>query len=100
MKYFILEQGKGYDRNPSLKGWHGKIDWHSLKSDGQAVGKRFMFQVSATEHTFYPDIMMHPVFMVSEAVRDIIAIYVNRVMFSEVFLLDSERDEGHIYYIP
>ena len=38
--------------------------------------------------------------MVSEAVRDVIAIYGRKVSFKEVFLLDPERDEGHIYYIP
>ena len=100
MKYFILEQGNGYDRNPVLKEWYGKIDLHSLRLKATDPRQRLMFHVSATENTFYPDIMMDPVFMVSEAVRDVIAIYGRQVSFKEVFLLDPERDEGHIYYIP
>jgi len=100
MKYFILEQGKGYDRNPLLKEWYGKIDLHSLRLKSMDPRQRLMFHVSATENTFYPDIMMDPIFMVSETVRDVIVIYGRQVSFKEVFLLDPERDEGHIYYIP
>lgn len=100
MKYFILEQGKGYDRNPDIKEWYGKIDLHTLRLKAIDSKQPFMFRVSATENTFYPDIMMFPVFMVSESVREVIAIYGKQVLFKEVFLLDPERNEGHTYYIP
>lgn len=100
MKYFILEQGDAYDRNPDIKDWYGKIDLHSLRLKATESGQRFMFRVSATENTFYPDIMMSPVFMVSGAVRNVIEMYGKRVFYKEVFLLNQERNDGHIYYIP
>lgn len=100
MKHFILEQGNGYNRNPAIKEWYGKMDLRSLRLKAVDPKQRFMFHVTATENTFYPDIMMEPVFMVSEAARDIMAIYVKQAFYKEVFLLDPEKDEGHVYYIP
>ena len=100
MKYFMLRQGDGYDRNPIVKNWYGKIDMHSLRRRGMDSEQRNMFYVSATDNTIYPDMIMDPVFMVSEAMRNVIAMYEKQAVYREVFFLDPVKGDGHIYYIP
>lgn len=100
MKYFILEQGKQYNRDPQIKGWYGKLDMHFLKQVGAGLKDRMIFEVDVTEFTLFPDILVKPVLMVSADMRDIIIKYERHVFFKEVLFLDSERTKGYTYYIP
>ena len=100
MKYFILEQGKEYNRNPQIKGWYGKLDMHFLKQVRAGLKDKMIFEVEVTEFTLFPDILEKPVFMVSANMRDVINKYEKQVFFREVFFMDSEGNKGYTYYIP
>lgn len=100
MKYFILEQGKEYTRNPQIKGWYGKLDIHSLKQVGSGLKDKMIFEVDITESTLFPDILVKPVLMVSAAMRDIIFKYEKKVFFKEVLFMNVEGTQKYTYYIP
>lgn len=100
MKYFILKQGKEYNRDPQIKDWYGKLDMHFLKQVGARLKDRMIFEVNVTEFTLFPDILVKPVLMVSADMRDIIFKYEKHVFFREVLFMDSKETKGYTYYVP
>lgn len=100
MKYFILEQGKEYDRNPQIKEWYGRLDLPNLRRKGFHTKERLMFDITTSEFTFMGDIMVNPCLMISEALRDIMFLYEKHIIFKEVFFMDNEKEKGYVYYIP
>ena len=100
MKYFILEQGKEYNRNPQIKDWYGKLDMHYIKQVGAGLKDKMIFEVDITEFTLFPDILDKPVLMVSAGMRDIISEYEKQVFFREVLFMDAEGTRSYTYYIP
>lgn len=100
MKYFILGQGKEYNRNPQIKEWYGKLDIHSLRQIGSRLKDKMIFEVETAESTLFPDILEKPILMVSAAMRDIILIYEKQVFFREVLFINAEGTQRYTYYIP
>lgn len=100
MKYFILEQGKEYDRNPQIKGWYGKLDRHYLARMGENLKDKMIFDVSVTDNTIFPDIMKNPILMISAKMKDIIYMYEKHIFFKEIFLNNLDNNYGYVYYIP
>ncbi len=100
MRYFILEQGEEYNRNPNIKGWYGKLDQHHIKQMHARLKDKMIFEVDITEFTLFPDILDKPVLMVSADMKDIIFKYEKQVFFREVLFIDTEGTQRYTYYIP
>lgn len=100
MKYFIMCQGKVYNRLPDIKGWYGKLDRHSIQQKGINSDERFMFYINVTDQTVMPDVMWDPVMMVSETMREAMDMYEKRIIYKELFLLDAAKNRGYLYYLP
>ena len=56
--------------------------------------------ISHQDRVVYTDVLMKPFFLISALVRDVLLMYDPLVEMKEVILLDSERRESKLYYLP
>lgn len=100
MKYYIL---KADERNPLPRviNWFEVINPDLVNSTHGHMLPRFTkLEIAHQEEMIFPDILTHPVFMVSKNAAQIIRYYDSSVEFKYATLMDFESKENHTYFLP
>lgn len=101
MKYFLLSLQKAYTDVPSVKNWYKKINprWINI-DEGYRLPKRELFFIGSQDRVVYTDILMNPFFLMSPMVHDVTLMYDPCIDMKEIVLLDAERHESKLYFLP
>lgn len=101
MKYFIMSLDAAYTDVPRAVNWYDKINpkWVN-KEEAYRLPRRELLFISHQDRVVYTDVLMKPFFLISAVVRDVMLMYDPLVDMKEVILLDSERRESKLYYLP
>ena len=101
MRYYILEQDKGFTDVPKLVNWFEHLTVaNTRKPDIQNIHQREIFQMQSGEDTVYVDILFSPILMVSDTVKECMALYEPNIQFKEVILLNQKRRRMQNYFLP
>lgn len=101
MKYFIMSLDAAYTDVPRAINWYDKINpkWVN-KEEAYRLPRRELLFISHQDRVVYTDVLMKPFFLISAVVRDVLLMYDPLVEMKEVILLDAERRESKLYYLP
>ena len=101
MKYFIMSLEAAYTDVPRAVNWYDKINpkWINRKEAYRLPQRELLF-ISHQDRVIYTDILMQPFFLISAVVRDIVLMYDSLIEMKEVILLDPERRESKLYFLP
>lgn len=99
MKYFIMEQDKRITNTVILKLFQsgGKI-YPTLEQAAQFQANT-MLETVENESTIFPDMLMEPLDMVRENIKDVISMYEDSVLWKAVSLFNRERNTLQRYYL-
>lgn len=101
MKYFIISLEAAYTDIPRAVNWYNKINpkWIN-REEAYRLPRRELLFISHQDRVIYTDILMQPFFLISAVVRDIVLMYDPLIDMKEVILLDPERRESKLYFLP
>ena len=101
MNYFLLKQDKRYSNTPSLKEVYKTIPYKNVNLlDEDKIEDNNIIFVKADEDTEYLDILDTQIFLISEKLKKIIEKYDTNIIFKRICLIDKERKNQNIYYLP
>lgn len=100
MSYFTVSIHQAY-MPPELTGWHGILDQRTLcQKKRNLIPKHTVFKVMPHMQTVLTDIIMHPCFMVSKKVMEVIKRYDSTLTFERLVISEPARKETQTYYMP
>lgn len=101
MKYFIISLEAAYTDVPRAVNWYNKINpkWIN-REEAYRLPRRELLFISHQDRVIYTDILMQPFFLISAVVRDVVLMYDPLIDMKEVILLDPERRESKLYFLP
>lgn len=101
MRYYILEQDKGYKELPKLINWFEQVTASKTKKpDINNIRNREIFKIEPNENTTYSDMLFFPFFMVTDKIKDCLQLYEPNLKFKEIILLDRKYKRMQNYFIP
>lgn len=101
MRYYILEQDKGYKELPKLINWFEQLTASNTKKpDINNIRNREIFKIEPNENTSYLDMLFFPFFMVTDKIRECLQLYEPNIKFKEIILLDRKNKKMQNYFIP
>lgn len=101
MKYFEIQDSPELKYAPQLKDWYGKFDVRDIRLDRfPKLPDRQLFVVEPSENMVFTDIILFPFLLVSPTVREVIEMYRERCFFRSIILLDQQKNESKLYYLP
>lgn len=101
MRYFIIEEDRKYVNLPKLLDFHKKIDVRDLRQGSYyKIPKRFILRIQGSPDTLFPEVLVHPVFMVTEEIKKVLDLYEPNMNYKEVILLDQEYGKTEKYFLP
>lgn len=101
MRYYILEQDMGYADIPKLMNWFVHLTASNTKSpDIKNLHNREIITMQTDEDTVCADILFSPIFMISDTVKECLALYEPNMQFKEIILLDQKRRKMQNYFLP
>lgn len=99
MKYFIIEKERGYYSSPQFKSWHQDIDFLP-ESRHYKLERRRAFFIKEDEFLFWTDIMISPVFLISEKIKEVVKLYDKKLKMKQIILIEAKESEMGVYYLP
>lgn len=100
MRYFLLEQDKGYTDIPVPLGWYEILAPGKAMESLKKLPRRTIFKIKTGENTVFLDFMTDPVVMVSEKVKECLELYEPNIPFKEIVLLDRRKKMSRGYFVP
>lgn len=100
MRYFILEQDKGYADIPNPVNWFQKLGPGDAMKSVQNFPDREIFMVRTGDSPIFPDFMTDPMVMVTEKVKKCLWLYEPNIPVKEIVLLDRQKRMTRNYYVP
>jgi len=101
MKYFELQSSPEQKYAPRITGWHGKIVSQDITLEKYPdLPERQLFILDSTTKIIYTDFILFPFLLVSPSVMDVIKMYKELCFYRDVILLDQERGDSKLYYLP
>lgn len=101
MDYFVMQQDERYADVPVLQHIRQKIDIrHMNRLQAHHIADTTIFQVKATSETEYPDLLSDQLFLVSEPLKKLIAMYEPDCMFKHIPLMDHFNGKQTLYFLP
>ncbi len=100
MRYFLLEQDRGYVNIPVPSDWFSKLTPGKAMESLRRFPDREIFRVKTGEDSVFLDIMAEPFLMMSEKVKKCIALFEPNMPFREIVLLDGEKRRVKNYFVP
>lgn len=99
MKYFIIEKDKKFYSSPQFKSWHQDIDFLP-ESRYYMLERRKAFFIKEDDFLFWTDIIVSPVFLISEKIKEVVKLYDNRLKMKQIILIEPKVSEMGVYYLP
>lgn len=101
MKYFAISLEEAYTDVPQIINWYEKINpkWIN-QDDAYRLPSRELLFVKSQNRVIYTDILVKPFFLVSAMTRSVILMYDSLINMKEIILLDTERQESKLYFLP
>jgi hypothetical protein len=101
MAYFVMEQDKRYGDVPRLQHIQRYIELRHLPHlQSQHVPDTLPLQVSTTKDSIYTDVLNEEVYLVSDKLQKIIAMYEPYHIWKTIPLMDRENEKQTLYYLP
>lgn len=100
MRYFLLEQDKGYANVPRPVNWFDKLAPGKVMESLRRLPDREIFRVETGENTAFIDYMSDPFVMVSDRMKKCLSLFEPNMLFREIVLLDGERRAVQNYFVP
>lgn len=101
MKCFEIVKNPKISIAPRLKNWYGCINVRDIRIDTfYKLPKQQTFTVEMTKREMFTDFILFPFVLISPMVKDLIQIYDDICLFTQVTLLDSGSGRSMIYYLP
>lgn len=101
MKYFLISLEAAYTDVPRIINWYEKINpkWIN-KDEAYRLPSRELLFIGSQDRVIYTDILITPFFLMSTMVRDVTLMYDPLIDMKEIILLDAERRESKLYFLP
>ncbi|MDR1701840.1 MAG: hypothetical protein LBR56_03580 [Sporomusaceae bacterium] len=101
MQYFRLQQDSDFQNTPFIPAPVAGIDWrHLLSGKGEHIEDITVFPL----HNRFPldclDLLDKQFFMISGLLKDVILLYLPKVVWKTVVLIDTLQNQHHDYYLP
>ena len=100
MRYFIIEQDKGYTDIPESVSWFQKLGPGDAMKSVQNFPDREIFMVKTGDSPVFIDFITEPMVMVTERVKKCLQLYEPNLPFKEIVLLDSKKRMARNYFVP
>ncbi len=101
MKFFLLSEAKEYNHRPQIRlPYDLKDEIYIRKGNYNNIGKISIWKVHESEMNFYADILMEPVLLLKEKVKEVIQLYNQQIQYKQVILLGDKKDTVELYYLP
>lgn len=100
MRYFLIEQDKGYANIPRSVNWFEKLAPGKAMESLRKLPDREIFGVDTGENPDFIDIMTEPLAMMSETVKKCLSLYEPNMPIKEIVLLDKKRRMTRNYFVP
>lgn len=100
MRYFILEQDKGYTDIPEPVNWFQKLGPGDAMKSVQKFPDREIFMVKTGDSPLFIDFMTEPMVLVTEKVKKCLKLYEPNMPFKEIVLLDRQKKMAQNYFVP
>ncbi len=100
LRYFIIEQDKGYTDIPNPINWFYKLGPGDAMKSIQKFPDREIFLIHTGDNSIYIDFMTEPMIMVTEKVKKCLQLYEPNIRFKEIILLDREKKKSQNYFVP
>lgn len=100
MRYFLLEQDRGYTDIPRPVNWFDVLAPGKVMESLKTLPERENFRVEAGEETVFLDLLTDPMVMVSEKVKECIELYEPNMPFKEIVLISRKRGMSKRYFVP
>ena len=100
LRYFIIDQDKGYTDIPNPVNWFYKLGPGDAMKSIQKFPDREIFLIHTGDSPTYIDFMTEPMIMVTEKVKKCLQLYEPNMQFKEIVLLDREKKKSQNYFVP
>lgn len=101
MKYFIVKIDKQFIHAPSIINWFEKINVDLFcKEREQEIPKDIVLKMKSDPECEQTDIISHPVFAVSELVKEVLSLYEPNTIWEEMMLYSTKDQNACLYFIP
>ena len=97
MRYFLLEQDKGYTDIPVPLGWYEILAPGKAMESLKKLPRRTIFKIKTGENTVFLDFMTDPVVMVSEKVKECLELYEPNIPFKEISSISISLPSSALY---
>lgn len=101
MDYFLLKQDKRYSNTPQIIDLFNNIntrDLNLLRADN--IEDNNCIYVKSSDNIDYLDILDTQIFLISKELKKILEKYNRNIIFKMLILIDYEKKEQNVYYIP
>lgn len=100
MRYFLLEQDKGYTDIPRPLNWFDVLAPGKAMESLKNMPEREIFRIESGKETFFLDLFTDPVVLASVKAKECIEMYEPNMTFKEVVLLDRKQGISKQYFVP
>lgn len=101
MRYFRIEADRKYTTLPQIINWYQQIDNRDLNKEGyDKIPKRTLLFIQPNKNTIFLDVVSSPFFLISEMVKDCVALYEPNLSYKEMILLDQKNSRTQSYFHP
>ncbi|WP_110934041.1 imm11 family protein [Paenibacillus bouchesdurhonensis] len=101
MDYFVMQQDERYTDTPVLQNIRQKIDIrHMNRLRSHQIADTTIFQVKASTETEYLDLLSDQLYLMSEKLKKLIAMYEPDCIFKHIPLMDQFNSKQSLYFLP
>lgn len=101
MRYYLIGQDKGYAKVPKMLDAFKRLSANQSRPPSQEnLERRTIITMNSEPDTISPDIFMGTFFLISEEMKECMALYEPNMNFKEIILLDKKRKVMQNYFLP
>lgn len=101
MRYFKIEADRKYTASPQIINWYQQLDNRDLKTGSyDKIPKRTLLRIQPNQNTVFLDIVSSPFFLISEMIKECVALYEPNLSYKEMILLDHKNSRMQPYFHP
>jgi hypothetical protein len=101
MKYFLVKQDHNIAYSPQAADVVNKIDFRYLTPESAyKIDDRILVEISGSEFTVFPDLIVYPRFLVTQEAQKILVLYEPRMLFKQVFFTNLKYKQRQLYFMP
>lgn len=101
MRYFLIEQDKRYRNLPNIKSWYQLFQKRKIELESfNTIPKRMILPIVPNQDVMYLSMLFYPFLLITELLRDCIALYEPNMEFKEFILMDAKHESFQNYFYP